>query len=266
MSLDKNPVPIITPFNDDLSIDLDSFTQHLDFLYKGGITAIIIGGTTGEGLALSDGERHKLVSTAKARYPDIAIWGGITTFNRDLRRIIRSFQDCQCLLVMPPFFVRPSSSDIIRFYKNVLHSSEKPIVVYNNPARTMVSLTDLYPELLVLDARIAGVKETDFTDLPANMNWWCGEDSKVFQYSGLWYGLISAAANIAPSLSNRIAHHNISKQDEIEWQSLVSQLSLAANPLVVKYILWQKGIIKNYRTRFPVDMPESAIVALDALG
>lgn len=250
----RNSVPVPTPFNEDLSLDLESFISHLDFLYTNNIRSIIIGGTTGEGLTLSNSERRILVETSLNRYKDLTVWGGITTYSSQIENTLEAFQMTSHLLVNPPFFVKPTRDDIIDFYRKLLKVCNQKIVLYNNPARLLVDISGLYPELFSLDERIIGVKETSFKKIP-EYKWWCGEDSKMIEYSDNYFGTISVVANFEPELMNDLI--NKKDFDKQKFKIAIDKISLASNPLIVKNILWKVGIIKTPKTRFPISLPAS---------
>ena len=255
-----NVVPVPTPFDDNLNLDLPSFANHLDFLYGAGIRSIIIGGTSGEGLALSDTEKLDLVNLAISKYPDLSVYGCIVPFNLDLTNTIKVFEKCEFLLVMPPFFIRPTQDDIIDFYRYLLQKCHHKIILYNNPSRTMIDISSMYEALSMLDARIIAVKETQFEKLPP-IKWYCGEDVQILPLHNEFYGIMSVASNLQPELTERIASDH-TDQDKSDWFTLLNKLKLAPNPLIVKYLLWKSGIFTTPRTRFPIKIPTDLYVHL----
>jgi 4-hydroxy-tetrahydrodipicolinate synthase len=247
-----NIVPVPTPFNDDLQLDLGSFGNHLDFLYGAGIRSLIIGGTTGEGLALSAKEKLDLVEFALAKYPDLELYGCIISFNIDFSSTLAPFVRCISLLVMPPFFVRATKADIISFYSVLVKQCHQQIVLYNNPSRTMVDISSMYEELVAIDNRIMSVKETQFKQLP-KIPWYCGEDSQILALKEQFIGVMSVASNVEPLLVEKMLG-NFTEQDKTQWTTLLNKLTLGPNPLVVKYLLWKAGIYSTYRSRFPIKL------------
>ena len=213
---------------------------------------MIIGGTTGEGLTLANSERKLLVETALRRYEDLIVWGCITPFSVKLGEILYSFEGAKYLLVNPPFFVKPTKHDILYFYRKLIEMCHQKIVIYNNPARTMIDVSEMYAEIFDLDTtRIVGIKETRFDKIP-QYPWWCGEDSKLCEYKGKYVGTISVLANLDPELVTNIMNNN--HYDEGKLTSLLHKMSLGANPLIIKNLLWKSGVLKTPAMRFPISI------------
>lgn len=262
----RNLVPIITPFLDDLSLDFMSYMNHVEFLYEHGIRGLVIGGTTGESVSLSDSEREMICGNIKATYPDIKLAGCIAVSDlRSTATTLHAFRQCDLLLVMPPMFVRPSNDDVLDFFAYIMSLTDKPIMLYNNPARTKVDISSLYTDLCK-NKQIIGVKETVSLDAPPSVPWWCGEDSHACDsMSSGCSGIISACANILPKISCAIVNNTASPEQASKWNYFTQLILSYVNPLPVKYILHKLGVIRNPHLRFAIKLRDTA--ALDqAIG
>ena len=246
-----NLVPVIVSFKEDLTLDLESCKSHALFLKRAGIKSVVIGGTTGEGFALTGEEKEKLCDLFLEL--DFTVVGCISSFDwLSTLNSIYAFRSAHYLLVMPPMFIRPSEEDIVHFFEFVKNKSDKQIILYNNPARTNVDISKMYHKF----DYVLGVKETNFTHIP-KIAWWCGEDSFAIQAMELGAsGLISASANVFPSISEKIALKIQTKSEKEKWLKYANLVFKFSNPLVVKYLLKKRGIIASDRTRFAIKLPE----------
>ena len=246
-----NLVPVIVPFKEDLSLDLESCKSHALFLKRAGIKSVVVGGTTGEGFALTGEEKEKLCDLFLEF--DFTVVGCISSFDwLSTLNSIYAFRSAHYLLVMPPMFIRPSEEDIVHFFEFVKNKSDKKIILYNNPARTNVDISKIYDKF----GYVLGVKETSFASIP-KIAWWGGEDSFAIQAMELGAsGLISASANAFPLISEKIARKIQTKSEKERWLKYANLVFRFSNPLVVKYLLKKKGIIASERTRFAIKLPE----------
>lgn len=251
-------VPIVTPFRSDLTIDYDSLDRYVGHLHSNGIRAIVIGGSTGESLSLTNDERGQMVKSIQTKWPDVTLIGGIIASNwLDLTNMIEGYNGCQYLLVMPQLFIRPQIEDIRLFFNKATEQAKligAQIMLYNNPARLGVDIKDMYEELL-LQNHVVGVKETMFDprdpgSLP-KITWWCGEDNMAIDSMKVGAaGMVSALSNVLPDISIRIASQSHSAGDEVKWNKWSSAIQTYRNPMAVKYLLWKMGLISSNTLRF----------------
>lgn len=163
-------VPLITPFNDDESIDFPSYKKVIDFVIEGGVHGLLVGGTTGEYHVMSLEERKKLIKAgceySAGRVPVMAGIGCFTA--RETIELANYAAECGADwgLVLPPYYHHTSEAGIREFYKEIAAKSKVGIVIYNYPGATSV---DFSPELiyeLSQEKNIVSVKESaDFGHL-----------------------------------------------------------------------------------------------------
>lgn len=254
----SNLVPVITPFNDDLSIDLVSTMSHAVFLKNAGVKSVVVGGTTGEGLSLKAEEKAQISNLFKEL--GFTVVGCIASFDWvSTIESIKAFESAEYLLVMPPMFIKPSKGDIIDFFNFVKKRSNKELILYNNPSRTGVDISKLYNRYVEF-SNILGVKETNFESIPM-VPWWCGEDlSAIMCMNKGAFGLISASANVFPTIAQKICERIQSEEEIIKWFNYVQAIFKLSNPLGVKYLLKKKGIIKSDKTRFSISIRDAKIL------
>lgn len=133
-------VPIVTPMNDDESINEDELRKQINRLIDAGIYGIFVLGTNGEFYALSEPEKLRVIKAAvdetKGRVPVFAGTGCVST--ADTVALSRKAQDLgvDALSVISPYFVNVSQDDIFNHFSAVADAVDIPILLYNMPART----------------------------------------------------------------------------------------------------------------------------------
>lgn len=150
------------PFNDDYSVDYDSYAEHISWMAAAGTHGVVPNGSLGEYQTLSDEERSRVVTTAVQAAPEgfgvMAGCGAYGTFQSVRWAEQAADAGAQSILLLPPNGYRADREAVVNHYREVAKVG-LPIVAYNNPLDTKV---DLAPELLVElhgEGFIVGVKE-----------------------------------------------------------------------------------------------------------
>jgi 4-hydroxy-tetrahydrodipicolinate synthase len=133
-------VALVTPFNEDFSIDTEALRRIVNFSVDGGIEYLVILGTTAENATLSQDEKELVIETVvdcnKGRLPLILGVGG-----NDTRRIVeelktRDLSDFIAILSVSPFYNKPTQEGIYQHFKAISEASPIPVIIYNVPGRT----------------------------------------------------------------------------------------------------------------------------------
>lgn len=157
-------VPILTPMNEDESINEASLRQQIDRMIENGVHGIFPFGTNGEGFLLSEGEKEAVLAICidqiAGRVPVFAGTGLIST--RDTIRFSKRAADlgADVLSIITPSFAVASQEELYAHYRAVAESVDKPIVLYNIPARTGNALAPATVERLSGIPNIVGVKDS----------------------------------------------------------------------------------------------------------
>jgi dihydrodipicolinate synthase/N-acetylneuraminate lyase len=130
----------LTMFDQDGRLDPDAMREHVAALTARGADGIVVGGTTGEFVALTDDERIAAVEAAvrgaDGRVPVIAGTGAYAT-DATVRLTERAAAaGAAGAIVILPYYMRPQRAEIIRFYEEVGEHSSIPVMLYNNPANS----------------------------------------------------------------------------------------------------------------------------------
>jgi 4-hydroxy-tetrahydrodipicolinate synthase len=161
----KGVIPALTtPFNEARELDLPAYRKLVDLVVDDGVHGLLVAGCTGEAWALTDEERSLIyaaaVKGAKKRVPVIAGCGAMAPTAVMANIKLASKAGCDAALVQPPWYILLSQDEIHDFYMTVASSSPLPIILYNIPRRTGVSLSpDLVARLADHD-NIIGLKES----------------------------------------------------------------------------------------------------------
>ena len=177
-------VAIVTPFTKE-TVDLPTLGKLLDFQMKNGTDAIIVCGTTGEASTMSYRERMRTiefcVDHVDGRLPVIAGTGSNSTENalalsRDAERA-----GADGLLLVTPYYNKASQSGLIRHFQVIADGVDVPVILYDVPSRTGVTIApETYAEL-AKHPNINGVKEagSNFSNIQKTRNL-CPEDFTIW--------------------------------------------------------------------------------------
>ena len=154
---------LITPFNNDHSIDFDALSRIIEQQITGGTNYFVMLGTTGESATLSNEEKSAIVSHIKkvnaGRLPLVLGVGGNNT--SDVVEQLKSLDSdgLTAILSVSPYYNKPNQQGIIYHYNEVANASPLPIILYNVPGRTGSNMTDSIQLELAKHPNIVATKE-----------------------------------------------------------------------------------------------------------
>ena len=256
-------VAIVTPMRADGAIDFEAWARLLELHAANGTDGIVVGGTTGESATLRDAELRELLQRAcellHGRLMVIAGAGTSGTASTVERVTWLSELPIDGLLVVTPAYNRPSQEGLYRHFAAAAAAARKPLLLYNVPARTAVDMQPATVARLAHVAGIVGIKEAvaesgRVRELVAL----CGAEFVVLSgddatarasiASGA-RGVISVTANVAPrAMSEMLAamrRGDAARAAELDvpLSGLHRELFVEANPIPVKWLLAQMGLI-----------------------
>ena len=205
-------VAIVTPFTHE-TVDLNALGRLLDFQLENGTDAVIVCGTTGEASTMSYRERMRTiefcVEHVDGRVPVVAGSGSNSTENaialsRDAERA-----GADALLVVTPYYNKASQTGLLRHYNAIADTVDVPLILYDVPSRTGVTIApETYAELSK-HPNINGVKEAGGNLgaiqktrnlCPEDFFIWSGNDDETVPICVLGgRGVISVVANVLPA-------------------------------------------------------------------
>jgi 4-hydroxy-tetrahydrodipicolinate synthase len=135
---------IVTPFDSSGAVDLDRFRALASHLVDNGSDGVVVAGTTGESPTLSDDERIELIAAAVEAVGDRAtVVAGTGTYStaHSVHLTERAHEaGAHGLLVVTPYYNKPPPRGIVEHFRAIAAASDRPIVVYNIPARVVLNL------------------------------------------------------------------------------------------------------------------------------
>jgi len=165
-------VPLATPFHDDGSSALERVAALVEHLLSNGVTGLVVAGTTGEGYALTAGERQdmfsEVVRAVDGRVPVLAGVGGTATNEAVAQALSARRAGASGLMVAAPAYCLPTPTELAQHVLAVVAAGELPTVLYDYPARTGVPFDAEVLDRLVPHPLVVGIKEAsgDLDRLP----------------------------------------------------------------------------------------------------
>ena len=228
---------LVTPFTQDGStVDEEALRRLVEWQIESGVPGIIILGSTGEFLSVSDDERALLIEAtidqAAGRIPIIV--GTAAEWTKTAIRYSREAEaaGADALMIVPPFYCEPDEEEIFLHYRRIGESVSIPIMLYNNP---FYSNVDLKPPLVARLSEIDTVryiKESsgDIARIQA-IRREAGDRVTVFAgfhaYDGFLLGAqgwVSVSGNVIPEMSARLFDVTVNEGDHAEGRALSDRI------------------------------------------
>ena len=268
--LQGSMVAIVTPMFEDGSLDLNALRSLIDFHVDAGTDGIVIVGTTGESPTVDVAEHCLLIKTTvehvAGRIAVIAGTGANSTSEAiELTAKAKTLGVDACLLVTP-YYNKPTQEGLYQHFAAVAKAVDIPQILYNVPGRTSCDMSNDTVLRLASIKNIVGIKDATGgiergTDLLLRAKLmpeigdfaiYSGDDATGMALMLLGgHGVISVTANVAPKLMVEMCvaamAGNVKKASEINAKlfGLHQKLFVEANPIPVKWVLQQMGLIKS---------------------
>ncbi|MBB2168485.1 4-hydroxy-tetrahydrodipicolinate synthase [Gluconacetobacter aggeris] len=247
---------LITPMNDDGSLDFPALGRFLDWQVTEGSSGVVPMGTTGESPTLTHDEHARVVEYAvqvvAGRVPVIAGAGSNSTAEAVIMARHARDAGADAVLVVAPYYNKPTQEGLYRHFMAVADATDLPLIVYNIPGRSVVDVSVETMARLARHAQIVGVKDATANLLrPIQVrraighkpfNQLSGEDGTVVSFLAAGGdGCISVTSNVAPRLCAELhrAWQDGRVADAMALQDRLSPLHDAlfceSNPAPVKY-------------------------------
>ncbi len=281
---------MITPFNDDESIDEGALRALVDFQIEKGISGLVPMGTTGESPTVDHQENLEVVrivvEQAAGRVPVIAGTGSNSTREAVDMTVRARDLGATATLQVAPYYNKPNQEGFYRHFTTVAEKAELPVLVYNIPGRTGKNIENDAMLRMAEHPKIIGVKEASASmpqvmDLaarkPADFVILAGDDNLALPIMALGgVGIVSVASNRFPAEVQEFAAKAISgdlagaRKDHYRMLPFFKALFADTNPIPIKYAMARGGYCKEVY-RLPLVAPSDAVKkvvddALKALG
>jgi 4-hydroxy-tetrahydrodipicolinate synthase len=245
---------IVTPFREDGSVDFDGFQRLARHLVENGSDGIVVAGTTGESPTLSDDERLDLVGAAIDAVGDgAAVVAGTGTYStaHSVHLTERAHElGADAFLVVTPYYNKPPQQGIVAHFETVARASDRPIVVYNIPARVVINIEpDTISRLAEIET-VRAVKQAN-SDLDqarhivaSGLALYAGDDNLVqpFLELGGTGGVCVHTHVVGPQVAAQVraAHEgDLERAREIDAEvaAMYDLLKITTNPIPIKAAL-----------------------------
>jgi 4-hydroxy-tetrahydrodipicolinate synthase len=256
-------VALVTPFKDDLSVDMEAYGRLIEFQIDRGTHGIVPCGCTGEAATLSHDEQKQIIRFAvekiAGRVPVIAGTGSNNTKEAiELTRYAKEV-GADGALMITPYYNKPTKEGQIAHYRAVAEKVDLPIMLYNVPSRTgtniepqTVAEMSKIPNIVSIKEAAGSLDQVSSIRSLCNINILSGDDSLTLPMMAVGAsGVVSVAANVVPdkvaALCDEWDNGNVAAAQAIHYEliPLIKALFIQTNPLPVKAVLAHMGMIKN---------------------
>jgi len=257
---------LITPFKDDLSVDLDSIKKIVRNQLENKIDALIVLGTTGESPVINYDERRKIISAvveeATGKVPVI-----VGTGSNDTKKVVENNKQAEDLkadglLIVNPYYNKGTQESLVEHYKFISEKANLPIILYNVPSRTGMNIL---PETVIKIhnecKNVVAVKEASgdisqiaklISQKPDTLSVLSGNDDQTLAILSLGGdGVISVFSNPYPAEMKQVADAVLNKKLPAaqkfnnKYLSMMTSLFVETSPSPVKYVMAKLGLCEN---------------------
>ena len=267
---------LATPFQENGQLNLEAWAALIEDQIQEGVTGLVIGGTTGEGMTITDDEFETLlvraVEVANGRAVIIAGTGSNNTAVSIEKTKRAAELGAEMAMVVTPYYNKSTQAGLIAHFTAIADASPIPLMLYNVPSRTGVALTPETVGELAEHPRITALKEAsgDISVMaqmmaysPEGFTVYCGNDDQILPYMA-WgaQGVVSVLSNVYPGATVALADALLAGdlQTARTWQirllPVIDELFAEVNPIPVKAALQARG--------FEVGVPRLPLVPMSA--
>lgn len=262
-------VAMTTPFRNN-QVDYDAFQSHIEYLIDNNVQSLIINGTTGESPTLSAEEIKELlrvgVETAKGRVPVIAGTGTNSTQKSIELSMFAEETGADGVMLITPYYNKSNQRGLIAHFTAIADSINIPVILYNVPARTGMSIDPETVLELSQHKNIVALKDAvgdlNYTINVLNLvdsefSLYSGNDDNICDFTALGgKGLISVVGNVIPGemqeVYERLKEGDLSARKRFaSLMPVINAVQIDVNPIPVKALTAELGY-GDYELRLPL--------------
>ncbi|MBE5674138.1 4-hydroxy-tetrahydrodipicolinate synthase [Staphylococcus sp. SS35] len=268
-------VALTTPFTNN-EVNLEALKAHVNFLLENDTQAIIVNGTTAESPTLTTEEKELILKTVidlvDKRIPVIAGTGTNDTQKSIQASLQAKALGADAIMLITPYYNKTNQRGLIKHFETIANAVELPVVLYNVPSRTNMTIDPETVETLSHHPYIVALKDAtnDFEYLEEvkkrintkSFALYSGNDDNVVEYYQRGgNGVISVIANVIPKEFQALydaQQSGLDIQDQFKpIGNLLSALSVDINPIPIKALTSYLGF-GDYELRLPLITLEEA--------
>jgi 4-hydroxy-tetrahydrodipicolinate synthase len=240
---------MVTPFDRDGGLGEEAAVRLMHHLLENGSDGLVLAGSTGESPTLTDEEKQRLWQLAVSECPDDAtIVAGTGTY--DTRHSVELTERAteigvDAMLVVTPYYNKPNRRGIKAHFEAVAAATDRPIVVYNIPSRTVTDIpNDLLAELAEID-NVVAVKQARYEDMKVvdGLDLLAGNDEVLAQVMDLGGtgGILVASQLVGREMRRIIDEPDRRHEIEDGLRDLYEALTVTTNPIPIKAAMNMAG-------------------------
>jgi 4-hydroxy-tetrahydrodipicolinate synthase len=236
---------MVTPFDDRLRVDHDSAVRLMNHLIEHGSDGLVICGTTGEASTLSDDEHLAMVELAvgELRGRATVIAGAGSNDTRHAVHLTERATElgADAILSVTPYYNKPNRRGLVRHFSEVARATDRPVVLYNIPSRTVVDMpNDLLTELAQIDG-IDAVKQANHANLALidGLDLYAGNDDMLCDALeiGAAGGILVASHVFGDQMRAMVEEPERRRDIDDQLRDAYEALTVTSNPIPVKAAL-----------------------------
>lgn len=257
---------LITPMNEDGSVQFDDLEKLVRQQEKAG-NGILLIGSTGEGLALKESEKRDIVDAVCAMKPKVPLMAGVGGFQLDVQKEWIKYcneKPLDAFLLVTPLYAKPGAVGQLEWFTGLMDAAAKPCMIYNIPSRTGTKLPVNVLKDLIRHDRYWSMKEASgsvdeyqrYRRAAADHPIFSGDDGLYpFYCAAGCEGLVSVASNVWPEATR--SYVQLGRKGQLTnllktWKPATDTLFTASNPVPVKRLLAREGVISSDTVRPPL--------------
>jgi 4-hydroxy-tetrahydrodipicolinate synthase len=240
---------IVTPFDDDLRVDEEAFVDLLRHLCAHGSDGVVVCGTTGEAPTLADDEHLRLIELAVQESPDgatvVAGTGSNDTHHACVMTARATELGADAVLSVTPYYNKPNRRGLKRHFEEIARATDKPVILYNIPARTALDMpNDVLAELAQIE-RIEYVKQANNANLAPvdGLGVYAGNDdilARTLDIGGVG-GICVASHVVGEEMRRMVDEPDERAAIDASLRGVFDAMAVTTNPIPVKAALNMLG-------------------------
>ncbi|MEO9572022.1 MAG: 4-hydroxy-tetrahydrodipicolinate synthase [Polaribacter sp.] len=259
-------VALITPFNEDLSVDFEALVKLVNYNIENGTDYLVINGTTAESATITKEEKQEIIDviikTNNKRLPLVLGVGGNNTALVVEELKTRNFTGLDGILTVAPYYSKPTQEGFYQHFKAIAEATDLPIILYNVPGRTAKNMEPATTIRLANDFKnVVAIKEagnnvqqyyTLIKDKPADFLIISGDDDLALGVAlAGGSGVISVIGQAFPKQFSQMMNHGLQGNNKegykihYKMMNIIDYIFEENNPAGIKTVLQELNFCKN---------------------
>jgi 4-hydroxy-tetrahydrodipicolinate synthase len=262
---------IVTPFDDEGAVDEEAFVALHRHVVANGSDGVVVCGSTGEAATLSDDEHLRVVELAVSERPagsQVIAGTGSNDTRHACEMTARATElGVDGVLSVTPYYNKPNRRGLLAHYAEVARSTDKPVLLYNIPSRSVIDVpNDLLAEIGASADNIVGVKQANDANLAPieGLDLYAGNDDSFARAldAGAVGGILVASHLVGPAMRRMVTEPERRAEIDASLREVYAALAVTTNPIGIKRALGLLGHC-SARLRLPLveaDEAETAVI------